>query len=130
MGKHLLSELEIEGRDKVLGIYPDFDFYHIKRVRSIGIDFIDGTDAPQPILIMTADYRVESQSYILTIFFDRIRELSLPEMSPFMSLSELEIVDIHDRQLEGVRYEVVSQFDRSFRCLCQNVIIVDFEPAP
>lgn len=129
MRTHSLSELEIEGREKVLRVEPSFDFYRIKRARAAVIDFGQGaSDGGQPSLVLTTDYQTDSQAYSLTIRFDGIRELVLPEMQPFLQFAELEIEDVRDRMLEGVRFEVVSHYDRSFRCLCRGIVIVDFQP--
>jgi hypothetical protein len=129
MRTHRLSELEIEGREKVLQAEPHFDFYRIKTARAVAMDFGEGAgDASHPTLMLTTNYQTQSKTYILTIRFDGIRELVLPQMQPILRFSELEVEDIRDRMLEGVGFEVVSHYDRSFRCLCRTMVIVRFEP--
>jgi hypothetical protein len=130
MRTHSLSELRIEGRDKVLRLEPRFDFYRIRKVHVAVIDFgLRAGDERQPSLVLKADYQGKFKAYTLTIRFDGIRELVLPEMQPFLQLAELEIEDVRDRMLEAVRFEVVSHYDCSFRCLCQEIVIADLEPA-
>ena len=129
MRTHSLSELEIEGRDMVLRVEPRFDFYRIKKASAVMIEFGPGAnDAGQTSLVLTTDYQTESKAYRLTIRFDGVRELAFPEMQPFLQFAELEIEDVRDRMLEGVRFEVVSHYDRSFRCLCGGIVIVSFDP--
>lgn len=129
MRTHNLSELEIQGREKVLRIEPRFDFYRIKKASAVVIDFGPrASDAGQPSLVLTTDYQTQSKVYHLTIRFDGVRELVFPEMQPFLQFAELEIEDVRDRMLEGVRFEVVSHYDRSFRCLCGGIAIVSFDP--
>lgn len=129
MRTHSLSKVEIKGREKVLQIEPDFDFYRIKNARAAVVDFGQGaSDEHQPSLVLTTDYHTESKAYILTIRFEGIRELVFPEMQPFLRFAELEIEDVRDRMLEGVQFEAVTHYDRSFRCLCRGIAIVDFEP--
>ena len=129
MRTHWLSELEIEGREKVFPIEPHLDFHRIKMASAVVIDFGRGdSDGSCPSLVLTADYHTESKAYILTMRFEGIRELVFPEMQPFLRFGELEIEDVRNRMLEGVQFEVVSHYDRSFRCLCRKIAIVGFEP--
>lgn len=129
MRTHHLSEIELEGREKVFRVEPHFDFYRIKNARAVVIEFGEGaSDAGQPSLLLTTDYQAESKTYNLTIRFEGIRQLVFPEMQPFLQFAELEIEDVRDRMVEGVRFEVVSHYDRSFRCLCRGIVIVSFDP--
>jgi len=129
MRKHFLSDLEIDGREKVLRVEPHFVVYKVKRARAMAIDFEDGVNGGgQPSLVLNTDYKSEPNLYNLIMRFDGIRELALPEMRPYLYLDELEIEDVRDRMLEGVRFEVVSCFDYSFRCVCQGIVIVSFDP--
>lgn len=129
MRTHRLSELEIEGREKALQAEPGFDFYQIRRAHAAIIEFGEElSDVSQPSLVLTTDYQTESKAYILTIRFEGIRELVFPDMQPFLQFSEIEVEDIRDSMLEGARFEIISHYDHSFRCLCRRIVIVSFEP--
>lgn len=128
MRTHQLSQLDVEGREKVLRLEPLFDFYRVERIRAVAIGYGEGGDAEGTHLELTAEYHSEARRYMLTIRFEGVRELVLPEMRPFLWLPEMEIEDVTDRQLEETRFEVVSHFDRSFRCSCQKITVVSFDP--
>ena len=131
MRAHNLSDLDITGREKILHAEPHFDFYRIKRARSASITFgHEADDGKYPSLVLVTDYRGDSGAYELTIRFDGIRELVLPEMRPALLFTELEVEDVRGRMLEGVRFEVASHYDRSFQCLCRDIAVVNFEIAP
>jgi hypothetical protein len=40
-----------------------------------------------------------------------------------------EIEDVRDRLLEGIWFEIVSQYDSSFRCACRRIEILAFDRA-
>jgi hypothetical protein len=129
MRTHNLLDIKIVGREKILSVEPHFDFYQIKKAHAVVIDFgQDANDESQPSLVLKTKYRGEAMTYDLTIRFEGIRELIFPEMRPFLRFTELEVEDVSERMLEGVRFEVNSYFDYSFRCLCGEIVIVSFEP--
>lgn len=121
--KHLLRELDIAGREMVLSIEPSFDFYKIARVARVCIDFGEEDDSLS--VELKAEYLVEKK-YEISILMEGVRELVLPEMRASLLFSELEIEDVRERQLEGICFEIVDQFERSFRCSCRNITILTF----
>jgi hypothetical protein len=52
-----------------------------------------------------------------------VRQFQMPSFSGELYLPELEVVDLHSSGLEGIRYELVSQFDRSFRLFCGDLLV-------
>jgi len=127
MRAHHLSELEIEGREKVLHLEPLFDFYKIRKVRRIVIDFYEESgNSHKPDIIITADYRSKTSTYELVIRFEGVHELVLPDMQPFLHLTELEVEDTRERMLEGVNFEIIAHYENDFRCLCRGIEIVSF----
>ena len=106
---------------------PHFDFYRVKKARTALIESKPAADDEAcTSLTLVADYLGEFGTYSITIRFECVRELILPEMRPNLHFAELEIEDIQFRRLEGVRFEVVSHYDRSFRCLCGSIAVVEF----
>ena len=128
MRTHLLSRLEIAGREKALALELEFDFYRAKRVLKLEIDF-DGDSELSPSLRLDLGYEAGPIRYKLGLLFEDVRELTLPTMTPLLFLPELEIEDVRERMMEGVRFEVISHFERAFRCTCGNMSILFFEPA-
>lgn len=124
MRSHVLSRLNLAGRESVLGLEPDFDFYRARRVLELHLDFQTSNDLP--LLRLLAEYTGESNVYAIDMQFEGIRRLSLPEFAPWFVLSELEIEDVSAAGLEGIGFEAVSQFDRSFQCACRAISIVGF----
>jgi hypothetical protein len=116
------------GREIALTLEPNFDFYRAKRILSLSIDFDPTADDDLPLLRLVAEYVGDVKHYALTVLLEGVRELLLPEMTPSLFLPELEIEDVGDRMMEGIRFEVISYFERSFRCTCRNIIIVGFQP--
>jgi hypothetical protein len=120
--------MALAGRDKVLALEPNFDFYNVDRVLSLTVDFeLDELPSVQ----LVANYsNPDGRRFRLSIQLQGVRRLVLPEISsPFLSLPELEIEQIADRGMEGIRFEVVSHLERAFQCFCRDITIVDFVPA-
>lgn len=131
MRTHHLSELEIEGREKVLQLEPLFDFYKIRKAHRIVIDFYrESLDSQKPDVIITAEYKSMTSVYELIIRIEGVHELVLPDMKPFLHLTELEVEDIRDRMLEGMNFEIIAQYENDFRCLCRGIEIVSFAVIP
>lgn len=124
MRTHYLHELPFPGRDKVLEVDPGFDFYQADRVSGLQLDFGEENPALTMSLLARA---ADAAHYTLELRFSGIRELVLPEMKPLLFLPELEFEDVSDRMLEGIRYEVISHYERAFRCTCQTIVIRAFE---
>lgn len=114
MRTHFLNQLSIMGRESVLALEPSFDFYRAKRILNLSIDFDPTADDELPSLRLVAEYVGNTRRYTLTILLESVRELLLPEMNPLLFLPELEIEDLKDRMMEGIRFEVISQFERRF----------------
>ena len=119
---HFLSKLTIAGANLALEAEPDFDFYRLGRLLEVRITFA-ADDERFASVLLRAEYHGKRGEYELTMVCDGVRELAIPPVHQQLSLPELEIEECSSRGLEGVHFEVVSQFDRSFRCLCAGVSI-------
>jgi len=117
MPAHLLRDLSVSGSNDGLALEPDLDLYRADRVRGLQVDV--GTEV-RVVLDLLYDGK---HAYNLRLVFEGVRELVLPTIRPLLSLPELEIEDVRNSLLEGIRYQVVSQFDRGFRCACHDVTI-------
>lgn len=127
MSTHFLQQLQIGGREKALTLEPDFDFYRAKKVLKLVIEF---SEEPEPIASLRIDlaYHAVARPYRLSLLLDDVRELVIPSMTPCLFLPELEIEDLQERMMEGIRFEIISQFERDFRCACRDITILSFEP--
>lgn len=124
MRTHYLSQLQIDGRDRVLSVVPELDLYGAQRVVRLEVDF--GTNETARLSVEFV-YDGGGPRYRLGLRFEGVRELVLPRMSSLLQLSEIEIEDVRDRMLEGINFEVVSHFDYSFRCSCREIFVDLFE---
>ncbi|AGC48269.1 hypothetical protein MYSTI_06997 [Myxococcus stipitatus DSM 14675] len=128
MRTHFLKQLPISGREPVLTLEPDFDFFRAKKVLKLEVDF-DETPEGWHSLKMELAYVSGAKRYRLGLLLAGVRELELPPIVQSLFLSELEIEDVHERMMEGVRFEVISHYERAFRCVCGDISILFFEPA-
>lgn len=126
MRTHLLSRLTIPGSEMALALEPQFDFYRATKVTGVEVRF--ELDSGTSSLRLDLVYEASSRRYRLSLLFEQVSELSLPTMAPALYLPELEIEDVRARMMEGIRFEVISHFDRAFRCACGNLSIISFEP--
>ncbi|MCK8503683.1 hypothetical protein [Myxococcus fulvus] len=127
MRTHFLKQLQINGREKALALEPEFDFYRVKRVLKLELEFDDEPEA-LPVLRLDLAYEAGPSRYKLGVLFKEVRELVLPSMPPSLFLPELEIEDLRGRMMEGARFEMISHFERAFRCTCGDITILSFEP--
>lgn len=73
-------------------------------------------------------YDGAEREYSVTLLLSGVKQLVVPEMTPLLFLSELEIEDVRASMLEGIRFEVVSDDDGSFRCACAQIEILPLQP--
>jgi hypothetical protein len=129
MRTHLLSKLDIEGKQKALELVSEIDFYKITKVERLCFiddsDEFDGTQYPK--LHMVADFKDAESALALEFLFEDVRDVVIPEIQQSLFLTELEFEDIRDRMLDGLKFEVVDQYDKSFRFYCGNIILKSCE---
>ena len=63
----------------------------------------------------------------LALLLEGVRSVRVPEASPNLWFSELEIVDVRDRGMEGIRFLVQSEHGGGFVAYCQNIQFVSYE---
>jgi len=110
----------VDGVEELEEVLPDFEPMRLGRVRSLYLD----VDKDNSIIVrIRAEYCAPSRSDILLeLIFDDARQINIPEFG-MLDLSELEIRDISDRQLEGLRREVVNHGPDRFSLLCRKAKI-------
>ena len=121
-----MKELSLVGREKVLGVDPEFDFCRAKRVRRLELDF-SNDEVPAPSLHLALECENGENRFELTLLLGGVRELVVPHIHGPLFLPELEVEDVRARMLQGISYELVSHFDRSFRCSCSDLVVLGFE---
>ncbi len=127
MRTHRLADLSIPGVEEVVALEPELDLYRADTVLGLRFQRRDAVDE-MPTLLLELLYRGASTEYELSLLFIGVKNLRLPEFGPGLLLTELEIEDISDRMLEGIRFEAIAQFDRSFLCASQAMRVVGFSP--
>lgn len=127
MRSHSLTRLRITGQLAVLNVFPDFDFYNIGRVTHLAVEWSADTDDTAALLLVALYVdqtdRGNTKTAEIALHFDGVRQASLPDLSPLLYLSELEIEDLSDDQLEGVRYRAKDFGPTRFEVLSNDIRI-------
>jgi hypothetical protein len=119
---HRLADLELRGRELALAIDPAFDLYNAKRVLRLVVDLDHAST-----VTLDLEYIIGTSSYAVRVVFEGVRHLVVPPVGPGLFVNELEISDVRGSGIEGLRYEVASRFDDSFRCACRDISITSVE---
>ena len=106
-------------------VLPGFDFYRFRKVNRLAVEGHE--DISSADLILTAEYVDEApgKKAVVTVRFGGARLIRLPEMSPLFCLSELEIEDVSDDQLEGVAYRTKDYGSGEFEVLSRQLEIIE-----
>jgi hypothetical protein len=108
----------VDGVIELERLLPGFDPMRMGRVESIHLE-LDG-EALFTVRIGTAYCVSSHREILLELTFYRAREVTIPVLGS-LDLSELEVRDISDRQLEGIQREVINHGPDRFSLLCRNV---------
>lgn len=109
----------LPGEVEVVSRLPGgFDLYRFCRVMEIQVRFGDsGTE----LFLRLGD----ESKHVLSMVAGGVGQLCLPEFGAFPpSFPELEIRDIRERGLEGIRFSLEDFSGSGFRCLCREVRLV------
>jgi len=123
MSTHLLQELDLVGREKVLQELPSFDLHRLGLVTELLLRIAPQTPDTRDLLI-TSLYNAGDGEYVVTLRFAAVHRVRLPELAPTFYFAELEIEDIRDHQMEGIRYRARDHCMSEFEVLCGGVEIV------
>lgn len=124
MRSHLLSRFRITGGEAVLEAIPNFDFYALGRVVRLEIAWgADAGDSGELTLAAVYTHSHDATVAEVTLRFHGVRQAILPEMSPSLYLSELEVEDLDGDQLEGVRYRAKDFGASGFEVLASDISI-------
>ena len=123
MGKHnRLGDLAIEqlGRLPLHGkIIDTFDFDRCSELRYI--DEMEAANGKASVaLTLTSNDEAE-----LKLLLKEVHSIRIPDVDPHLWLLELEIVDIRNRGLEGIRFHVTSS--NGFSCYCESVECIGYQ---
>lgn len=134
----------IGGHGKAISHFGHWPSFHDSEVVSITLERDARENELEPVLIArihafnTTD-KVDAKGYFVTekhgvvrFRFTGIRELSLSEFNCQNALMDISFVDIADRQMEGLRFEV--SFDPAYGVSCSfqcaSIEIEGIEPGP
>lgn len=81
----------------------------------------DSSDYPNLVVRLRSDEADE-----LSLLLIAVRSLRL-EVAPHLWLSELEIIDVRERRLEGIAFLVQSQNGDGLTCYCEDIECLSFE---
>src|SRR5229473_1034399 len=105
MRTHFLGDLEIRGKEKVTGISHNLDLYRLHQILSLAWETQQDEvkDRPNADLTMTlaydSSYGINAPKEAeITFRFIRVARCKLPELTPLVFLSEVEVEDVRDTQ--------------------------------
>jgi hypothetical protein len=107
----------VDGVEELEEVLPDFEPMRLGSVRSLHTDFDQNNSITVRVRV---EYSAPNRSDVLVeLILCDARQIIIPELG-VLDLSELEIRDISDRQLEGLRREVVNHGPDRFSLLCRQ----------
>lgn len=124
MRSHFLSDFPRAANGEILTVLPNFDFHHLDEVTelcwnsSTGILAEHRADIKIKALYENGDVRVTVAIHCLDV-----KQLLLPRIGPSMPLFEVELEDISNDQLEGIRYKLIDYGPHSLEILCNDIRI-------
>lgn len=122
-----LQKLNIPGREKALALFPDFSFYNLSRITDL--HWTANAAEGNSQLTVTSEYEVNSaRRALVTLRFEGVALAILPTFRPDAYLGELEIEDVRESQLEGIRYIAKDFLDGDFEVHCRSIEITDCIP--
>lgn len=119
MSDKSLKKLNLPMVQEIKRAIPAFDSFNLRKVGNLSIAWSEDCAIALSVKYIAND----SCSHEIVLALEGVRSIKIPEISGDMWLTEFNIVDVSDQQLEGIRYEVVDEFDRSFLCLCAKVAV-------
>lgn len=121
-------EKSFEGIEKLLNI-PDFDFYNLNLVLGLSIRR-EGTGQVIDTYTVVLEMLHESGGAVFEVVlgFAGVRCLIVPEVCGSFYLSEIEIEDVSDDQLEGVKYSLKDYGGTRFEILAQDLSVISCKP--
>lgn len=107
----------VDGLAELEGLLPGFDPLRLGRVESLHLDL----DEQGLVTVrVQAPYGLSTErEVLLELTFFGAREVTVPTLGS-LDISELEVRDVSDRQLEGIHREVVNHGGERFALLCRN----------
>lgn len=122
-----ISSLEhgkIPGREKCNGYISEFSFYKITRVLTIHIDPCNLDDLHSLKIGFLYESGTEG-SFLLKFRFTGIRQLVFPAFCPHAFVSEIEVEDLSQDQIEGVSFQMKDFGQSDFIVLCKNLELIE-----
>jgi hypothetical protein len=118
-----LQKLDLPGREKALALFPTFNFYNLSRIT--GLHWTADPEGGNGQLTAIIEYEDTARKALVTLRFEGVARANLPDFRPNAFLSELEIEDVRESQLEGIRYIARDFFDGDFEIHCRTIEITD-----
>jgi hypothetical protein len=125
MRSHFLRDFRLAGVDAVLRESPEFDLYGLRQVTAIKWHASRAVEGAPELSVRFAGEGAAENRDGLEMHCTGVRQLKIPPLSPHFWVSELEIEDLFQAQLEGVRYRV-RDFGGEFEVLCWDLAVGTF----
>jgi len=129
MRTHFLKDLAIQGKEKAAEMLQGFDFYKLQRIIRVTWESQrdENNQLASCVLEITTAYDDGSaEKAEVTLRFVGVTRCRLPELVPFIFLSEIEVEDVANAQLEGVRYLIKNYGSTELEIECRNCELLTF----
>lgn len=107
----------VDGVEELERVLPGFDPVRLGRVEALHLDF--DREGSLTVRIRAEYWTSTLPEMLLELTFYGARQVIIPVLGTF-DLSELEVRDISDRQLEEIQREVVNHGPERFSLLCRQ----------
>ena len=116
-----LNELPIEHLDRLPQGGRDIDLMEFTRCAEFR--YLDSNQDGFPNVVLGISSRVSEIGLLL----GGVRAIRIPEVTGRLWFSEIEIVDIKDRMMEGIRFVVQSKNGDGLQCYCAAIECIQFD---
>ena len=121
MRSHFLKDLSIDGKQQVLAVLPNFDFYNLRQI--MDLRWTSGEGGAEFALAGLYESHAGAPSVEVVLHCSGVSQLKLPELGPSFLVSEVEIEEISGHQIEDVRYRVRDFGESSCEVLCRGLSV-------
>jgi len=107
MRTHRLKDLPLPGIGAALAVLPDFDFQFLWNVTRLNLRAMDREyDRFELEMDVVYDDGIRDERFQVTLAFSDVKRAKLPDLRPSFCFEEVEVEDVSNGRLAGVRYRI------------------------
>ncbi len=117
------------GYEEAVGVIGEFDFDEFRLIEKMSFQVVEGPDRPVQELELQMRTERRDPAARIRLRFIGVHKLRIEDWPPGeVSLGSFEILDIRDRQLEGLNWQIQDYEQDAISFFCRNVEIVSASP--